>query len=577
MSAERLVTQTNHWDAVYSSNTLRSALRRLLPRRTMLSVRDGSINSSGNGKGLNELEDTVGSSRSSFADLWDSTSVEIRDQGSNPKGDFNATTSLLLTCKNQVIYPYFYILSLVAWRPFHIQSFRYQGCSVRKILNILYTLFIFILIIFSYASSIIACQARLEIKEVHLQTTVGPPEPPTTKQPITHSNISTTPASNLTNATTVMPTHSTQHYKFNISNSSVPTSASNTSNWLNLSTAIIPSTSANLTTHHFMTWQPILTASPIVWKPAVTECTHIFSTYVVPNVLHFLAFAIGFYLFRIQESEGLHALIEKVFLLSSVPKKIVSRLRFFLFGGIFMVILGVGNFILFCYAFSLNSVTGFKDTRPSAQWTAVSLMVLGKIVELCVSVVTIVNYCAQCELLIFYLREIGLRMEEKTKDLNIIMKDVLEVKKNLSRVNGLISVIATLIVFNYFELSVIGVCNLAIYLPEIKCIYQLLFRVFKPLISFIMIIFPIAIAARLTSAARQFKQKSLQIRVFGYPSASQLDLDSFVLFSHSADMKAKLLFMPVQGSFLSGVAALMVFVLLLMLQSGILAGRNRYL
>ena len=44
-------------------------------------------------------------------------------------------------------------------------------------------------------------------------------------------------------------------------------------------------------------------------------------------------------------------------------------------------------------------------------------------------------------------------------------------------------------------------------------------------------------AARLTAAARHFKQKSLQTRVFGYPSASQLDLDSFVLFIHSADMK----------------------------------------
>lgn len=48
----------------------------------------------------------------------------------------------------------------VAWRPFHIQSFRYQGCSLRKILNIMYTIFIFLLIIFSYGSSIMACQAR---------------------------------------------------------------------------------------------------------------------------------------------------------------------------------------------------------------------------------------------------------------------------------------------------------------------------------------------------------------------------------------------------------------------------------
>ena len=44
-------------------------------------------------------------------------------------------------------------------------------------------------------------------------------------------------------------------------------------------------------------------------------------------------------------------------------------------------------------------------------------------------------------------------------------------------------------------------------------------------------------AARLTSVAHQFKQKCLHIRVFGYPSASQLDLDSFVLFCHSAEMK----------------------------------------
>ena len=27
---------------------------------------------------LNELDDTVGSSRSSFADIWDSTSIEVR-------------------------------------------------------------------------------------------------------------------------------------------------------------------------------------------------------------------------------------------------------------------------------------------------------------------------------------------------------------------------------------------------------------------------------------------------------------------------------------------------------------------
>ena len=58
----------------------------------------------------------------------------------------------------------------------------------------------------------------------------------------------------------------------------------------------------------------------------------------------------------------------------------------------------------------------------SAQWAMASLMVISYMVELCVTAVIIVNYCAQCELLIFYLREINLQMEEKTKDLAIIMK-----------------------------------------------------------------------------------------------------------------------------------------------------------
>ncbi|CAH3027483.1 unnamed protein product [Porites evermanni] len=547
-SGEHVQPQQN-WDAIYSARTLRAALRRLLPSTsnygTMLGNQNNAnfyVDGDALGSHLNELDDAA-SSRSSFADIWDSTSIEIRDEAQQ-RGDFNATTSLLLTCKSQVIYPYFYILSLVAWRPFHIQSFRYQGCSLRKILNIMYTIFIFLLIIFSYGSSIMACQARPIKNELrHFHKTTAP------IKTVTHpSSISPHPT-NRTNVTT--PNYST---------------ATPSSYFQEFTSG--PLIYGNLTSPGLLPFYTL--ATPALWRPAVTECSHIFSTYVVPNVLHFLAFFIGFYLFRIQESEGLNALIEKVFLLSSVSRKIVSRLRFFLFGGILMVIFGVCNFIWFCYAFKLPSVTGFKY-NTSAQWTVVCFMVLGKLVEYCVSAVTIVNYCAQCELLIFYLREINIRMEEKTKDLSIIMK------KNLTRINGLISVIATLIMFSSFEVAVIGVVNLAMYFQEIRSNSQLVYRVFMPIIALVLVIVPVFIASRLTAAARKFKQTCLQVRVFGYPSASQLDLDSFVLFSHSAEMKAKLMFMPVHGSYLAAVIAILVFVLLLLLQTDLLASNNRYL
>ena len=64
-----------------------------------------------------------------------------------------------------------------------------------------------------------------------------------------------------------------------------------------------------------ISWYTIATQN-VIWKPAVIECTHIFSTYVVTNVFHFLAFFTGFYMFRIQESEGLNALIEKARMIS---------------------------------------------------------------------------------------------------------------------------------------------------------------------------------------------------------------------------------------------------------------------
>ena len=108
-----------------------------------------------------------------------------------------------------------------------------------------------------------------------------------------------------------------EQYKIINSNSSeVFTASSDASKWNNVTSTSVPVTLGSKTgTRDVISFVPIHTlakAGPI-WKPAVTECTHITSTYVVPYLLHFMAFLIGFYMFRIQENEGLHALIEKVF------------------------------------------------------------------------------------------------------------------------------------------------------------------------------------------------------------------------------------------------------------------------
>ena len=41
-------------------------------------------------------------------------------------------------------------------------------------------------------------------------------------------------------------------------------------------------------------------------------CEHIITTYVIPNILHFVAFVMGFVHYRIQENEQLYAIMERV-------------------------------------------------------------------------------------------------------------------------------------------------------------------------------------------------------------------------------------------------------------------------
>jgi len=42
------------------------------------------------------------------------------------------------------------------------------------------------------------------------------------------------------------------------------------------------------------------------------ECGHIFTTYILPDIFHFVAFIIGFIYFRATEGEPMYSLMEKV-------------------------------------------------------------------------------------------------------------------------------------------------------------------------------------------------------------------------------------------------------------------------
>lgn len=78
----------------------------------------------------------------------------------------------------------------------------------------------------------------------------------------------------------------------------VSTTTNNATNITTLATPFLTIVPAKVPTH-------IINHSP-------QPCEHIITTYLIPNILHFIAYALGFYFFRIQDNEQLYAMMEKV-------------------------------------------------------------------------------------------------------------------------------------------------------------------------------------------------------------------------------------------------------------------------
>ena len=77
-----------------------------------------------------------------------------------------------------------------------------------------------------------------------------------------------------------------------------PTPSSNWTNW----SSLIPSSQVN---------KSHISAKDLGVADR-TNCHHLFGSYIVPDLLYFIAYIIGLYHFRFQDCEGLYALMEKV-------------------------------------------------------------------------------------------------------------------------------------------------------------------------------------------------------------------------------------------------------------------------
>ncbi|CAG5125668.1 unnamed protein product [Candidula unifasciata] len=431
----------------------------------------------------------------------------IQDWGNG--GSFNFTTSTLHKCKRQVLRPYWGLLTFIGWRGFNKESVYFHMYRWR-ILNIIYPSVITLLLFYTYMYEILACEWKLNLdNEVTMTTQTTPTTTPN------HTSVSV--------------------------------------NWSIIYPAFVPK--FNLTEA----------------VPHNTGCDHIITTYLVPNLLHLLAYVIGLYYFRIQENEQLYALMEKVFLqatavhaMTASQQKMIYRLRMFLVFGCLWVVTTVLLQCLYVWAFNFPKMPLFETMGELSYWILFSLELLGRTLFNSVILAIMMNYGTQCEMIKFYVRGLGMRLQEKSTDLKAAMKDLLMLRQSLSLLNGIISNMTSLASVILAELTVIGLCILFLNKHNEPKVW--VYRTFFPVIWAVMLLFPLFQAARVNSVCLQVQKIALEMRVFGYKGASILDLDSFLQFVTFTKLKAKLFHVPVLPSYLIFSAVVTTFVLLILVQ-----------
>ncbi|CAG2191220.1 unnamed protein product [Mytilus edulis] len=222
---------------------------------------------------------------------------------------------------------------------------------------------------------------------------------------------------------------------------------------------------------------------------------------------------------------------------ASSQHRMIKKLRLFQVLGALWVFSTLILQGMYEWAFDFPKLIFFQATGKTVHWVLFCIELLGIMVLNSVSLAVVANYVTQCEMMLFYIRGLALRLQEKSSDLRIAMKDVLSVRQNLSVLNGPMARMTSLICVIFCELTIIGISILVLNKNDLPKIW--LYRTFFPMVFFIMLCFPLFQAARVNSVCSRIIKIALEMRVFGYKGSSQLDLDSFMNFVSNTKLRVR--------------------------------------
>lgn len=498
---------------------------------------------------------------SSMTNSSDAVRIEICDIEDGCQAE---TTALLRKCQSKVLGPYSKILTFVGWQAFGRDS-PYSSSCWYKFLNFFYTLFLIAVQLYSMTYVVVSCSGRLqedwsEAKPAGIWT--GPP---------IHFTTGVTKAGgNETTPTTPIPTT------------------------LNTTISVLTSTNSSHPSLRFASFDsvpilPVSRESESMDQVLRDPCRHLVSLYILPCIIHSICYVIGCAYFRwLGQNEQMQSLSQKVFIqgvssgmnASSFWKRNLSgtifRVRLFLYFGIAWVCMTLVMKILFYWTYGLeaNKVMAVLDNQIVSYVLFVAEIAGGIVVNV-VRAVVVVTYAMQIEMIVCFLQSLRVSLQERSIELRTAMQSIVEIREHIRRLNAAISWMLGLCILTfvvYLSYGLIVVLNPYITPPSYydaqrKSMFYF-YHWYYPTVWLIIVMLPFIQASRITVWGNRLKQVSYEIRVFGYKSLTQLDLDFFIQFLNSANLRATICAIPIRPVLLAAVSTTIIFFLWLGMMLG---------
>ncbi|XP_043274645.1 uncharacterized protein GrlHz isoform X2 [Venturia canescens] len=281
-------------------------------------------------------------------------------------------------------------------------------------------------------------------------------------------------------------------------------------------------------------------------------------SYLIPSVLHLVAYLYTVHLFRIKENEQLQNLMERAFLLSSNPvnrgsqKKLVRVLWLFIgMSVVWMTMALISVNVMMARGTILFQ--WLEHSPAQVKLTAKILLIICTLWHDMVQGTIITSYCLQGQLLISHLTFLRAKLLQHTQPAIDWMKEISEFKKLLKYFNDDLGPAVCIYTIVNLSWAAAGIAWLLKYDSiDVKTNPVTWINIVNVVLWILVSVAPFIQAARLTTACSMIQSigHEVRIRPFVYQATPGEDLDTILLYTSSLKMCARLFRVPITGRYL---------------------------